>query len=63
MELYWETIHRETGGYPGGDIQKNIYQSYAYVDALAKAKSIENLDQIYPGQVLDIPPMEELTKI
>lgn len=40
-------------------ISKKIYQSYAYVDALARANQIENLDQIYPGQVLDIPPMED----
>lgn len=40
-------------------ISKKIYQSYAYVDALAKANQIENLDQIYPGQVLDVPPMED----
>ena len=32
-----------------------IYQSYDYIDALAEANQIENLDEIYPGQVLKIP--------
>ena len=36
-----------------------IYQSYDYIDVLAQANQIDNLDEIYPGQVLDIPPMED----
>ena len=32
---------------------------YDYIDALAEANQIENLDEIYPGQVLKIPPMED----
>lgn len=40
-------------------ISMKIYQSYDYIDALAEANQIENLDEIYPGQVLNIPPMED----
>ena len=40
-------------------ISMKIYQSYDYIDALAEANQIENLDEIYPGQVLKIPPMED----
>ena len=40
-------------------ISMKIYQSYDYIDALAQANQIDNLDEIYPGQVLTIPPMEE----
>ncbi len=40
-------------------ISMKIYQSYDYIDALAEANQIANLDEIYPGQVLNIPPMED----
>ena len=40
-------------------ISKKIYQSYDYISLLAEANQIENVDQIYPGQVLDIPPIED----
>lgn len=40
-------------------ISKKIYQSYDYIELLAEANGIENLDEIYPGQVLNIPPMED----
>ena len=40
-------------------IAMKIYQSYDYIDVLAQANQIDNLDEIYPGQVLDIPPMED----
>ena len=40
-------------------ISMKIYQSYDYIEKLAEANQIKNLDEIYPGQVLDIPPMED----
>lgn len=60
----------ETWSYIGGQytvkqgdtlagISKKIYQSYDYISLLAEANQIENVDQIYPGQVLDIPPIED----
>ena len=60
----------ETWSYIGGQytvkqgdtlagISKKIYQSYDYISLLAEANQIENVDQIYPGQVLNIPPIED----
>lgn len=40
-------------------ISKKIYESYQYIDLIAEANNIENVDQIYPGQVLDIPEIED----
>lgn len=40
-------------------ISMKIYQSYDYIDAIAQANKIENQDEIYPGQVLEMPPMED----
>lgn len=40
-------------------ISMKIYQSYDYIDAIAQANQIENQDEIYPGQVLEMPPMED----
>lgn len=56
----------EIGGYytvKKGDtlagISQKIYQSYDYIEALAEANNIENIDQIYPGQILEIPQIED----
>lgn len=41
------------------EISKRMYQSYDYVEMLAEVNQIDNLDEIYPGQVLDIPSIED----
>ena len=58
----WNTI----GGYytvKRGDtlagISKKMYQSYNYIEAIAEANGIENVDEIYPGQILEIPQIED----
>lgn len=58
----WSTI----GGYytvKRGDtlagISKKMYQSYNYIEAIAEANGIENVDEIYPGQILEIPQIED----
>lgn len=58
----WNTI----GGYytvRRGDtlagISKKMYQSYNYIEAIAEANGIENVDEIYPGQILEIPQIED----
>lgn len=40
-------------------ISKKMYQSYNYIEIIAKANGIENVDEIYPGQVLEIPQIED----
>lgn len=40
-------------------ISMKIYQSYDYIEKLAEVNQIKNLDEIYPGQILNIPPMED----
>lgn len=40
-------------------ISKNIYQSYEYVDLIAEANQIVDIDHIYPGQILQIPAIED----
>lgn len=40
-------------------ISKKIYQSYDYINAIANANGIENINQIFPGQVLEIPEIED----
>lgn len=55
-----------TGGYytvKRGDtlagISKKMYQSYNYIEVIAEANGIENVDEIYPGQILEIPQIED----
>ena len=40
-------------------ISMKIYESYDYIESLAEVNGITNMDQIYPGQILEIPPMED----
>lgn len=40
-------------------ISKKMYQSYNYIEAIAEANGIENIDEIYPGQILEIPQIED----
>lgn len=40
-------------------ISQKMYQSYRYIEKLAEANQIDNMDEIYPGQVLEIPPIED----
>lgn len=40
-------------------ISKKMYQSYNYIEIIAEANGIENVDEIYPGQVLEIPQIED----
>ena len=58
----WGTI----GGYytvKRGDtlagISKKMYQSYNYIEMIAEANGIDNVDEIYPGQILEIPQIED----
>lgn len=39
-----------------------VYQEIQYLQSLANYNNIKNINLIYPGQVLLIPPKEELTK-
>ena len=61
-EETWNSI----GGYytvKRGDtlagISKKMYQSYNYIEMIAEANGIENVDEIYPGQILEIPQIED----
>lgn len=60
----------ETWNYIGGQytvqqgdtlaaISKKIYQSYEYIQLIAETNGIDDVDHIYPGQVLDIPEIED----
>ena len=40
-------------------ISKKMYQSYNYIEMIAEANGIENVDEIYPGQILEIPQIED----
>ena len=40
-------------------ISKKMYQSYNYIETIAQANGIENVDEIYPGQILEIPQIED----
>lgn len=40
-------------------ISKKMYQSYNYIEMIAEANGIENVDEIYPGQILEIPRIED----
>lgn len=40
-------------------ISKKMYQSYNYIETIAEANGIENVDEIYPGQILEIPQIED----
>lgn len=40
-------------------ISKKMYQSYNYIEVIAEANGIENVDEIYPGQILEIPQIED----
>lgn len=40
-------------------ISKKLYHSYNYIEIIAEANGIENIDEIYPGQVLEIPQIED----
>lgn len=40
-------------------ISKKMYQSYNYIEMIAEANDIENVDEIYPGQILEIPQIED----
>lgn len=61
---------RETWSYIGsqytvkqGDtlagISRKMYESYDYIEMLADVNGIENVDEIYPGQILEIPQIED----
>ncbi len=36
-----------------------IYDSYDYIQKIADENNIENVNQIYPGQVLKIPLIDD----
>lgn len=40
-------------------ISQKMYQSYNYIETIAQANGIENVDEIYPGQILEIPQIED----
>lgn len=40
-------------------ISMEIYESYDYIQKIADENNIENVNQIYPGQVLKIPQIED----
>ena len=40
-------------------ISKKMYQSYNYIEMIAEANGIDNVDEIYPGQILEIPQIED----
>lgn len=40
-------------------ISKKMYQSYNYIEMIAEANGIENVDEIYPGQILELPQIED----
>ena len=41
-------------------ISKEMYHSYNYIEKIAEANGIENVDEIYPGQILELPQIEDL---
>ena len=62
MQETWNSI----GGYytvKRGDtlaaISKEMYHSYNYIEKIAEANGIENVDEIYPGQILELPQIED----
>ena len=40
-------------------ISKKMYHSYNYIEKIAEANGIENVDEIYPGQILELPQIED----
>lgn len=40
-------------------ISRKMYESYDYIEMLADVNGIENVDEIYPGQILEIPQLED----
>lgn len=40
-------------------ISKEMYHSYNYIEKIAEANGIENVDEIYPGQILELPQIED----
>ena len=54
---------QQTWGSKRGDtlagISKKMYQSYNYIEMIAEANGIDNVDEIYPGQILEIPQIED----
>ena len=40
-------------------ISKDMYHSYNYIEKIAEANGIENVDEIYPGQILELPQIED----
>ena len=36
-----------------------MYQSYNYIEMIAEANGIDNGVEIYPGQILEIPQIED----
>lgn len=58
----WSYIGNQYTVRPGdtlAGISMKIYESYDYIESLAEANGITNMDEIYPGQILEIPPMED----
>ena len=58
----WSYIGNQYTVQPGDTlaaISMKIYESYDYIESLAEVNGITNMDQIYPGQILEIPPMED----
>ncbi|MCI6857922.1 MAG: LysM peptidoglycan-binding domain-containing protein [Eubacterium sp.] len=60
----------ETWSQPGGyykveegdtlaGISRKLYRSYDYIDAIAEKNNIQNINQIYPGQILELPQIED----
>ena len=42
-----------------GKRPKEMYHSYNYIEKIAEANGIENVDEIYPGQILELPQIED----
>ena len=63
MELSAQTGQFYRGTLKRGDtlagISKKMYQSYNYIEMIAEANGIDNVDEIYPGQILEIPQIED----
>lgn len=51
-------LYRKRGDTLAG-ISKKMYQSYNYIEMIAEANGIDNVDEIYPGQILEIPQIED----
>ena len=40
-------------------ISNEMYHYYNYIEKIAEANGIENVDEIYPGQILELPQIED----